>query len=67
MSNHEQEYFDALRQIAREFHPSGWFEANAEKVYGVSPHEALEMAYDNIQLCAASAIRSRRRPKKGRA
>jgi hypothetical protein len=59
---HEQEYFDALRRIAREYRPPEWFEKNAEKTYGVSPDEALQMAYDNMQQTAASAIRGRKRP-----
>lgn len=60
----EQEYFDALRLIAKSFHPSEWFtDENAEKAYGVSGHEALEMAYDNMQQTAAEAIRGQVRPK----
>ena len=67
--SHEQEYFDALRQIAHDFHPPEWFEKNAERAYGVSPDEALQMAYENMQRTAANAIRWRRRPaaKKGSA
>lgn len=60
---HEQEYFDALKKIAREYRPSEWFEAHAEKEYGLSPDEALQMAYDNMQQEAANAIRGRTRPK----
>ena len=60
----EREYFDALRMIAKQFHLSEWFtDENAQKKYGVSGREALEMAYDNIQQIAADAIHGRLRPK----
>jgi hypothetical protein len=59
---HEQEYFDALKEIAR-YRPSEWFEDHSQKEYGLSPREALEMAYDNMQARAAAAIRGRTRPK----
>lgn len=58
----EQEYFDALKTITR-YRPSEWFEDHAEKVYGLMPREALEMAYDNIQQTASDAIRGRWRPR----
>ena len=57
----EQEYFDALRKIA-EFRPSEWFEEHAEDEYGLLPVEALEMAYDNMQIIAKNATRGRKRP-----
>jgi hypothetical protein len=59
----EQEYFDVLRKIAREYQPSEWFEDHAEEEYGCAGDEALAMAYDNIQTEAANAIRGRQRPK----
>lgn len=62
--SHEQEYFDALRKIARNYHPSEWFtDRNADQAYGVEGREALEMAYDNIQAEAEAAIKGRQRPK----
>ena len=57
----EQEYFDALREIAS-YRPSEWFEDHAGKAYGLPPREALEMAYDNMQQRAKDAIRGRQRP-----
>ena len=60
---HEQEYFDALRKIAKEFHSPETLKKAAEKQYGLGPEEAIEMAYENIQGIAASAIRGRSRPK----
>lgn len=36
---------------------------NAEKRWGLSPIEALEMAYDNIQATAVRALKGIRRPK----
>ena len=35
---------------------------HAEKMYGLSFEEALEMAYENIQQEAANAIKGMRRP-----
>ena len=62
MSN-EQRYYDVLRQIARTYYSSERLLRDSEKLYGVSGHEALEMAYDNIKAAAANAIHGRRRPK----
>lgn len=62
--NHEQEYFDVLRKIAKDYRPSEWLtDEHAEMYYGVEGHEALEMSYDNIQSEAAAAISGRKRPK----
>lgn len=60
--NREQQYFDALKTISR-FRPSEWFEDHSEASYGLSPREALEMAYDNIRQYALDAVRGRKRPK----
>lgn len=61
MSN-ETLYFDTLKRINR-YMTTEQLQRRAEKEYGVSYHEALEMAYDNIQAEAADAIRGKRRPK----
>jgi hypothetical protein len=59
----EREYYDALKKIAREYKKSEWFtDDRAEKSYGLSGNQALEMAYDNMQQEAENAIRGRRRP-----
>jgi len=62
MSN-EQMYFDTLKRIAKGYMTTEQLERRAEKEYGVTYHEALEMSYDNIQGAAADAIRGKRRPK----
>ena len=62
MSN-EGRYYDALHAIAKGYMSTEKLRRCAQEEYGVSYHEALEMAYDNIQGCAADAIRGRRRPK----
>ena len=62
MSNNEQIYFDVLRHIARGYDSSRRIMHNSDKNYGLSPIEALEMAYDNIQAEAERAIKGKRRP-----
>lgn len=59
----QQNMYDALRQIAKGFERSERVMKNADKDYGLSPIEALEMAYDNIQQTAKQAIKGLRRPK----
>lgn len=61
MSN-ELLYFDTLKRIAKHYMTTEQLQRRAEKEYGVSYHEALEMSYDNIQGAAADAIRGKRRP-----
>lgn len=55
--------YEALRLIAKGYHSPAWFDANAERAYGLSPREAVEAAYENIQATAAAAIKGMRRPK----
>ena len=62
MSN-EQMYYDTLRRIAKGYMTPEQLRRRAEKEYGVSYHEALEMTYDNVQAEAEDAIRGKRRPK----
>lgn len=59
----EQKYYDVLKKIARGYQSAPEVLRNAENEYGLSPCEALEMAYDNIQVEAENAIRGKRRPK----
>ncbi len=61
--SNEQRYFDALKRIARAYDSASIVIRNAEKRYGLQGAEALEMAYDNLQAEAASAIHGKRRPK----
>ena len=63
MSDNEQVYYDTLRRIAKGYMTSEKLSRKADDEYGVSYHEALEMAYDNLQAEAADAIRGKRRPK----
>jgi hypothetical protein len=56
-------YFDTLLKIARAYMRPDKLRRRAEKDYGVSYEEALEMAYENIQAEAAAAIYGKRRPK----
>ena len=60
--NNERLYYDTLKRIAKEYMTTEQLIRRAEKMYGVSYHEALEMSYDNIQGAAADAIRGKRRP-----
>jgi len=62
MSN-ELRYYDALKRITKYMKPEQLM-ARAGKLYGLSPQEALEMAYENVLTEAANAIQGRRRPKK---
>ena len=61
MSN-ETVYFDALRLIGRDYLTIAQLRRNAEKGYGLSYEEALEMAYENMQATAC-AIYGKRRPR----
>lgn len=58
----QQQMYDALRRIAKDFDTSERIMKNAERDYGLSPIEALEMAYDNMQSNAIAVIRGLRRP-----
>lgn len=62
MSN-EQIYFDALKKIARDFETPDRLRKMAERGYGLDAAEAIEMAYENMQILAADTIRGKRRPK----
>lgn len=56
-------YFQALQKIARQYMTTEQLQRKAQKEWGVSYHEALEMSYDNIQAEAREAIRGKRKPK----
>jgi hypothetical protein len=62
-NENELRYFDSLTRIAKAYMTTEQLQRRAQKMYGVSYHEALEMAYDNIQADARNAIRGKRRPK----
>ena len=49
-ASNEQRYYDALKRIAKAYMTTEQLQRRAEKMYGVSYHEALEMTYDNIQI-----------------
>jgi len=61
--SNEQRYFDALKRIATAYDSPARIAARAEQRYGLTPVEALEMAYDNIQSEARAAVHGKRRPK----
>jgi hypothetical protein len=61
MSN-EQIYYDRLKRIAKG-QTTSQLRRNSERGFGLEYLEALEMAYENLQEAAASAIRGKRRPK----
>ena len=58
---YEQMYM-ALRRIAKGYVSTGQVDRNAERL-GLSPHEFLEFAYDNIQQEAKNGLRGVRLPK----
>lgn len=62
-TSNERLYYATLRKIAKDYMSSERILRDGEKLYGVSGEEALQMAYDNIQVEAAAAIRGRRPPK----
>lgn len=59
--NNELRYYSALKTI-KAFSSLERLRRDAEKQYGLSYEEALEMAYDNMQIVAANAIRGERAP-----
>ena len=56
-------YYDDLKRIARGYQTPDQIRRSAEKDWGVSYLEGLEMAYENIQMEAQRAIYKKRRPK----
>lgn len=58
----EQRLYDALRHIARDFGTVSQIRRHAEKGYGLAPEEALEYAYENLQMIARNTIRGMKRP-----
>lgn len=59
----ERIYFDALRHIDRDFMTVEQLRRGSEKLYGLPFHEALEMAYENMQDVAKRTVKGKRRPK----
>jgi hypothetical protein len=59
----EQRLYGALRRIAKDYQTPAQLRRNAERQYGLSYHEALEYAYENILNDAKQAIRGVRMPK----
>lgn len=57
--------YDTLKRIARDYEKPERLRRRAERDWGVSGEEALEMAYENIQQEAENAIKGLRirRPK----
>lgn len=61
MSDNEARYYDALKRITLYDTPSR-LGKHADREWGLTFNEALEMAYENIQNEARLAIKGRRRP-----
>lgn len=61
--NNEQRYYDALARIARCYASPDELRRTSENRYGLSGEEAIEMAYENVIVEAAEAIRRRKRPR----
>ena len=59
----EQQMYDALKVIAKDYQTPDRLRKTAERQYGLSYEEALEAAYWNILALAANTIHGMRRPK----
>lgn len=61
MTQKEREHFNRMRstlkRIAGDYMTIKQLKTNSEKIYGLSPGEALEMAYENIKAEAKEATR----------
>jgi hypothetical protein len=58
----EQKLYDALKCIRDDFDSVERIKRTADKDFGVSPNEAVEMAYENLQFVAKRALKGMRRP-----
>jgi len=56
------DYYDALKRITL-YDSVERLRKRAERDYGLTPGEAIEMAYENIKAEAEAAIRGKRRPR----
>jgi hypothetical protein len=57
----ELKLYDALKRITMYQSPSQ-LRKSAEKQYGLSAEEVIEMAYENVLIEAKNAIKGMRRP-----
>ena len=62
-SEKEQKLLTALKRISLYDSPEK-LRRRAEKDYGLTPHEAIEMAYENVLAEAKEALRGMRQPRK---
>ena len=58
----EMQYFRVLKRISTYTEPDK-LRRSAEKQYGLSGDEAIEMAYDNVLNEARLAVKGKRKPK----
>ncbi len=58
----EQRMYDALKRIAHDYQTPAQLRRSCSRDYGLAAQEAIEMAYENIQGEAKSAIKGVRRP-----
>lgn len=61
-TSNEQLYYDALKRITQ-YMPPKKMQNVSQKLYGLEPDEAIEMAYENVLNLAQQAIKGKRRPK----
>lgn len=56
-------FWIALRTIAKGYLPPDRLRAKSEKLYGLPGDEAIEYAYENVQQLAGLAIKGTKKPK----
>ena len=56
-------FWIALRTIAKGYLPPDRLRAQGEKLYGLPGDEAIEYAYENVQQLASLAIKGTKKPK----
>lgn len=62
--NHFEKMYHALKTIANGYQTPEQLRKSSKNDYGLSYHETLEMAYENIQQLAKEATKGVRLPKK---
>ncbi len=58
----EQKLYDTLKRIATGYQTTKQLRKDSQGEWGLDYEEALEMAYENIQQDAKSAIKGMKRP-----
>ena len=60
-----QQLYSAMQRITRDYMSPAELRRHAQHQYGLPYHEALEMAYENIQAEAKAALKGISRPTQG--